>query len=579
MTDQNSKPSSAYTPHSSQSAPHYADGSIPQSTDRMDCSFDDITAWDAPLDRLSIEQPVSQAYPIGHNPFAQKRVPEDPVQTKRKKARTVLLSVYIAVIAVCFLCVAGIGVLMMPQLAGYFWTNLDNYAFINGELLRYDNTVVLNYKRYRNYLQQDVIYPGVFVDGLHVGGMTPDEAKAALGDENSASASFSLSINIGDKVWTLNNQNVAAHRDINGALLKAYAVGRQNTTGIQETQRTPFRERTDAVMDLRENYVYIQSKQVYDYTSVQTVIDEIERYVTREPVDSQIVSFDFNTRTFTFSADQPGVTIDGEALYNQVVAALDQGVTNRSITVSPTLTLPTVTQQDLENTFKMIAAFTTKTTSDSNRNSNISLACQTINGTVLLPDESFSFNAVVGERTMARGYREAGAIAGGQLIDEVGGGICQVSSTLFNAVARANLEIVSRSPHAWPSTYVNKGEDATVNWPNLDFKFKNNTDTPIFVITYYKDRQCTAEIWGKTLGDNVTIDLSSTVTKTINPSTEVLYVYNPELAPGTSEETVKMRTGYVVDTYKVWYQNGAEFKREFLHTSTYRAYQRTFEYN
>ena len=70
----------------------------------------------------------------------------------------------------------------------------------------------------------------------------------------------------------------------------------------------------------------------------------------------------------------------------------------------------------------------------------------------------------------------------GQSIEEVGGGICQVSSTLFNAVARANLEIVSRSPHAWPSTYVNIGEDATVNWPNLDFQFKNNTKSPIFII-------------------------------------------------------------------------------------------------
>ncbi|MFH1879180.1 MAG: VanW family protein, partial [Bacillota bacterium] len=142
-----------------------------------------------------------------------------------------------------------------------------------------------------------------------------------------------------------------------------------------------------------------------------------------------------------------------------------------------------------------------------------------------------------------------------------------------------NLEIVSRSPHAWPSSYVKKGEDATVNWPNLDFKFKNSTNAPVFIITYYKDRECTAEIWGITLGDNVYIDLESKVIRTIEPPLEVLYVLNPELPPGTNKETVKLRTGYVVDTYQVWYQNGAEFKREFLHTSTYRAYQRTFEYN
>ncbi|MFH1511786.1 MAG: VanW family protein [Bacillota bacterium] len=501
------------------------------------------------------------------------------MKTINRTRRTLLLSIYITVIVACFICVAAIGVLMMPQLAGYFWADLDNYAFINGELLRYDKDVVLSYKQYREYLRLDVIYPGVFVDGTHIGGLTPDEAKEALGDENAASSAFSLSVNIGDKTWTLNNQNVAAHRDIGGALLKAYSYGRQNSADIATTQRTPFRERADAVMALRDNYVYILSKQAYDTASVQTVVDDIERYVTRAPIDAQIVSFDFNTRTFTFSQDQPGVTIDAEALYNQLIGLLDQGVVNRSITVTPTLTLPTVTKEDLVNTFKMTAAFTTKTTSDGSRNNNISLACQTINGTVLLPGETFSFNQVAGERTMARGYREAGAIAGGQLIDEVGGGICQVSSTLFNAVARANLEIVSRSPHAWPSSYVKKGEDATVNWPNLDFKFKNSTNAPVFIITYYKDRECTAEIWGITLGDNVYIDLESKVIRTIEPPLEVLYVLNPELPPGTNKETVKLRTGYVVDTYQVWYQNGAEFKREFLHTSTYRAYQRTFEYN
>ena len=579
MADMHSNQSPRYTPRSTQATPPYANGSVPDSTDGMDCSFDDSETWNAPLDRIEVEPPVIHPAPVGHNPFAQKRRPPDPRREKNRKRRTVRLTVYITVIALCLFAVVAVGVLMMPQVTGYFWTDFDNYAFINGELLRYNDDAMLNYKRYRDYLALNVIYPGVFVDGMHIGGMTPDEALAALGDENAVSASFALHIAIGDKVWTLDNQNVSAHRDITGALLKAYAYGRRNTTDIQTTQRTPFRERADAVMALRENYVYLHSEQVFDYATVQNVIHEIDDYVTRDPIDSQIVSFDFNTRSFTYSDDQPGVTIDSDALYNQVVGLLEQGVYNRTITVTPTLTMPTVTKEDLQNTFKMIAAFTTKTSSDSNRNSNINLACQTINGTVLLPGEVFSFNGTVGQRTMARGYREAGAIAGGQLIDEVGGGICQVSSTLFNAVARANLEIVSRSPHAWPSTYVNIGEDATVNWPNLDFKFKNNTDTPIFVIAYYKDRHCTAEIWGKTLGDNVTIDLTSKVTKNIIASLEVVYVYNPKLPIGTEKKTINRRDGSVVETYKVWYKNGEEFKREYLHTSTYRAYQSTYEYN
>lgn len=571
--------SSKFTPRSSQPAPHYASDSMPQNASMEDYNFDDADAWNAPMERLPVEQPVRPSAQIGQNPFAQKRSPSDPQKQKKRKKHKLLSAVYITVIALCVLAIAAVGVLMMPQVAGYFWTDLDNYAFINGELLRYDANVVQTYKQYRSYLQQDVIFPGVFVDGIHLGGMTLEEAKTALGDEDTASSAFSITINVGDKAWVLNNENVTAHRDVNGALMRAYAYGRQNTTAILNTLRTPFRERVDTVLSLRSNYVYLNSEQVYDYTTVRSQIDAIYDYVTRDPVDAEIESFDFNTRTFTFSEDQPGVSIDADALYDQVVALLDQGVVNESITVSPTITFPTVTQEDLADTFTLVAAFTTNTTSSSNRNSNINLACKAINGTVLLPDETFSFNSTVGERTAAAGYKEAGAISGGELIQEVGGGICQVSSTLFNAVARADLEIVSRSPHAWPSTYVNKGEDATVNWPNLDFKFKNNKDTPVFVIMYYKDRQCTAEIWGVSLGDGITIDLESNITKTIQPSSEINYVYNPDLPAGTSETTVKLRTGYVLDTYKIWYLNGVEFKSEYFYTTTYKAYQRTIEYN
>ncbi len=573
------QPSSSSHKYVAQSARPLNSALMPDNAEHVDCTFDDTTAWNSPLDRLPVDLQPLPAPMIGDNPFAQKRRVQDPLVVQSKKKRTLLKAVYITVIMLCVFAIVGIGILMMPQIAGYFWKDMDNFAFINGELLRYDSETNLSFKRYRDYLSRNVIFPGVIIDGVHVGDLSPSDALAQLGNADSVSAAFSLTINIGNKSWSLNSQNISAQRDLNKALIKAYAYGRQNTTDIIGTQRTPFRQRVDTVLDLREHYATIQSQQTYDYATIQSVIDEIEAYVTREPLDAQIQSFDFNTRTFTFTEDQPGIAIDAAALYQQVIGLLEQGITNQSITVSPTLTLPSVTKQDLQNTFKLIAAFSTKTTSDSNRNNNISIACQSINGTVLLPGETFSFNTTVGERTIARGYREAGAIASGQLIDEVGGGICQVSSTLFNAVVRANLEIVSRSPHAWPSTYVNKGEDATVNWPNLDFKFKNNTDTPIFVITYYNDRQCSAEIWGKSLGENVTIDLSSTTVKTIEPSAEVLYIQNPELPVGTSKETVKLRIGYVVETYKVWYRNGTEFQREFLHKSTYKAYQRTIEYN
>ncbi|MBR5547377.1 MAG: VanW family protein [Clostridia bacterium] len=531
--------------------------------------FDDEPTWNQP-----VTAPVRPPHPQQRQPVKN--------SGKRKKRKSSGWRAYACVMVIC-LSLAGtlfLGVVMMPQLAGYFWRDFDNFAFINGELLRYDPETVTTYKQYRSYMDRDVIYPGIFIDGIHVGDMTVEEAREALADTHTTlEDAFSVTVAVGNKTWTLNPSNVPASRDLGNVLEKAYAIGRSNTTDIHTTMRTPFRERADTAVALRQNGVNLTTTATYDKEAVRSIAAEIAAYVTRDPIDAQIQSFDYNTRTFSFTESQPGVTIDQELLYQRMIEALDRWEKNVTITVPPVITEPLVTTEQMMDSFTLIAAYTTKTTSESNRNTNIRLACEAINGTALMPGEVFSFNGATGQRTTAKGYKSAGAIAAGQSIEEVGGGICQVSSTIFNAVARANLEITSRSPHAWPSTYVNIGEDATVNWPNLDFKFKNNTNSPIFLITYYKDRQMSAEIWGMSLGDGVTIDLESTITQTNYPPSEAKYVYNPEIPYGLSETTVKKRTGYVVETYKVWYKDGVETSRELMHKSTYKPYQEVVEYN
>ncbi len=532
--------------------------------------YDDEPAWSQPVSALPVRAPIPKNRPAQ----------PAPVRGSNGGKGGWKAYLYVALITISVLGMAMLGVMMMPQLSGYFWKDFGNYAFINGELLRYDPAIVATYKQYRSYMDRDVIYPGVFVDGIHVGDMTIEQAQAALSGESAdLTGAFSVTVAIGDKTWTLDPSNVPAQRDLGNVLQRAYAIGRTNTTAIQTTLQTPFRERANTAVALRESGVNLTTSASYDHESVRKIVAEIAAYVTRDPVDAQIQSFDYNTRTFTFTDSQPGVTLDQDALYERITAALDKWEKGVTVTAEPVITEPKVTTEQMKANFNLIAAYTTQTTKDANRNTNIDLACKAINGTALMPGQTFSFNEATGQRTTEKGYRSAGAIAAGQSIEEVGGGICQVSSTIFNAVARANLEIVSRSPHAWPSSYVNIGEDATVNWPNLDFKFKNNTDSPIFLITYYKDRQMSAEIWGMSLGEGVTIDLDSAIVKTMDPPSEAKYVFNGELPYGDSKTTVKARTGYVVETYKVWYKDGVETRRELMHTSTYKAYQQVIEYN
>lgn len=164
-------------------------------------------------------------------------------------------------------------------------------------------------------------------------------------------------------------------------------------------------------------------------------------------------------------------------------------------------------------------------------------------------------------------------------MDEIGGGVCQVSSTLFNAAAMADMTILERSPHTWPSNYVDKGRDATVNWPNLDLTFVNGRETPVYIRARYADRRCTVEVYGIQLAAGETIELETELASETPPPDTPIYRQNTSLPRGTQQEVKKARTGYVVNTYRVYKRNGVTLRREVLCVSTYRMIQQEIEYN
>lgn len=486
-----------------------------------------------------------------------------------------------AVAVTCFLLLAALCVAVLPQLTGIRYKFLPNLALVNQNLIALDaereETLRLNSRE----IYTERIYPGVFIDGVDVGGMTKAEAVEAVRSVNEAvSGSFDIVVSVGNESWHVNNDRVPIYRNIEEVVDKGWACGRGNTKSLPEGMATPFEQRVSQASKMRTTEPQtFATKQDYDHDALRTMTDSIVNYVNRDPVNSRVRSFDFNTKTFTFDDDRPGARIDPDELYAQVAAELDAGVTHKELRIVPEKIIAEYTKTELMNRFGLISAYTTSTTNNNNRNTNIQLSAQAINGKTVLPGEIFSFNGTTGERTAAKGYRDAPAISGGQSRDEIGGGVCQTSSTLFNAVARADLEIIERNPHAWPSSYIEKGLDATVNWPGLDFKFRNNTDWPIFIVAGYNKRKVTVNIYGMSLGSDVRIDLESELVRTIPQPEGTNYVINTELSPGESKKTVKGRKGYEVKTWKVWYQGNREIKREVLFTTTYKAYQETIEYN
>ncbi len=487
---------------------------------------------------------------------------------------------WIAVIVCCLMILLGTGLLLLPQVTGMRYRFLPNIAFANGSVLVLDENVRSVFEDNSRTLYTEEIYPGIHIDGVHVGGMTREEAARVLAEqEESAGLDFDITVSVGNQSWHVNSERVPVRRNLEEIINRAWALGRCNTAATRSGGITPFQERVNRASELRSFPVEYKTETTYDHDALRTLAEGIANYVNREPVNSTVATFDFGTKTFTFTEDVPGAFLDGEGLYTQLCTLLDDGNRFTAIRVTPEKVLAEVTKTELMNSFGLISTYTTKTTSNKNRNTNIDLSARAINGTTVLPGEIFSFNGATGERTAEKGYREAAAISGGSSRDEVGGGVCQTSSTLFNAVARANLEIVERSPHAWPSSYVEKGFDATVNWPGLDFRFKNNTEWPIFIIAGYADRKVTVSVYGMSLGADLTIDLESDTVKVLPQPEGTNYVINTSLSPGETKRTVTGRKGYVVDTWKVFFQNGKEVKREKLFTSTYKAYQETIEYN
>ena len=509
-----------------------------------------------------------------------------PVHTARPKykRKEKHRGAWAAVIVACLLLIAAMGIAALPQLTGLRYKFLPNLAFVNGNLISLDSRRVDDFGDQRRAMFTDRIYPGTFIDNVQVDGMTREEAvRAVTAIHEDKGRAFDITVSVGNESWHVNSERVPVSRNTEEIVERAWAAGRTNTASLGAGDTTPFQERVRRLSERidRDNPhpVTFATEQDYDHEALRNLADGIVNYVNRDPVNSVVQSFDFNTKTFTFTEDKPGARIDPDVLYADLTGILDSGVTQKELRVVPEKIIAEITRTELMNSFGLISAYTTHTTNNKNRNTNIELSARAINGKTVLPGEIFSFNGATGERTAAKGYKEAPAISGGQSKDEVGGGVCQTSSTLFNAVVRADLEIVERHAHAWPSSYIEKGFDATVNWPGLDFKFKNNSGQPIFIVAAYNKRKVTVNIYGMSLGPGVKIDLESDLVRTLPQPEGIDYVINTDLAPGESKKTVTGRKGYEVDTWKVWYQGDRETKRDLLFKTTYKPYQETIEYN
>jgi vancomycin resistance protein YoaR len=234
--------------------------------------------------------------------------------------------------------------------------------------------------------------------------------------------------------------------------------------------------------------------------------------------------------------------------------------------------LKRVPDADLASITEIESEFTTKfPTSKKTRCSNIRLASSKLDGIVLLPGEQVSFNGTVGRRTQEAGFQIAGVYKNGKHDVDVGGGICQVSSTFYNAALLANLKIVERHNHSMPVPYVPLGRDATVDYGSLDLEIENNTDHAIAIDSEYHPGKLTFRILGRKNRElDVKIESDSRSRWSVGTQT----IVDPTLAPGKTKVIDKGASGEQINTYRLVYSNGKLVRKEPLGRSHYRGGQR-----
>ena len=218
-----------------------------------------------------------------------------------------------------------------------------------------------------------------------------------------------------------------------------------------------------------------------------------------EAKNGSISGFDKETETFTYSGAEKGRAIDEETLRNDIRTAFSAKQFGTSIRIKTQETEPEFNEEKAKEMYKTIGTYTTKSTNNADRNSNLNLACNAIDGLVLQVGDEFSFNNTTGNRTAERGYKEAAAYSNGEVVSEPGGGVCQVASTLYNAVIFSGLEVTERHAHTYAPTYVTPGEDATVSYDGYngpDLRFTNTSSAAMVIRAHYENQTVTCSIIG-----------------------------------------------------------------------------------
>ena len=354
-----------------------------------------------------------------------------------------------------------------------------------------------------------------------------------------------------------------------------------DTKDVANLMEIKLDEVLDEAFDKREAGAYtVESDGLEEHARLQA--DALADGWDVQPKNGSIDSYDKGSGEFIFAGAQNGKMIDREKLAADILSAVKAGNYKAEIAAAANEVEPEITEAEARASFKRLGTYTTTTTSNKDRNENVRIAAAALNGMIIQPGHEFSFNLTTGNRTPEKGYKAAGAYVNGVLVEEPGGGVCQVSSTLYNAVVFSGLKTTERHAHSYEPSYVTPGEDAMVSYDGYsgpDMKFVNNSKTAVGIKTSFSNQKLTVSIYGNPiLEEGVTLSMSSSKVKELDPPAPV-YEEDPTLEPGVEVEAKAATMGSRWVTNLVTKKDGVVIEETVLHNSTYKGKSATIKRN
>lgn len=406
-------------------------------------------------------------------------------------------------------------------------------------------------------LQSTNIYNNIYIAGIDVSNMTKDDALKTLDTLN---LTEKIILTYKDKQYIFNKSDFGVMLDKQGALDKAYNLGR---TGSEK----------DRLKEIKELKKYPQTINIEKSINEDIVKQKLEEISKEINIKSKNASIKKTEQGFEVTEGVDGLSVDFDKTYENVIDALKvEG--DQVVEIFVTVTKPKYLAEDLNKIQHKIGSFSTNYVNrggtDENRITNMKVASERINGTILYPGEVFSTNEKFGATTKQNGYKPAPTIINGKFVDEYGGGVCQVSSTLYNAVLYSELDVVERQNHSLKVGYCDYSYDATLAGDYIDFKFKNSTEYPIYIESYVSNEQVICNLYGyEQRQQNRTIKFENALIDVIEPGPRVVK-NTDELPKGEEQVVVKPLKGYKYKLYKLVYIDGKLTEKVLVNTSYYK---------